>query len=415
VLTGDLVQVRIKGKTIHPRLVPPDDPRLLELAGTILGAFHEACAEAATRGHLTGRLRELAAERTDHKLIGGLGKVLLDQCDFDTVSPLPPAELRALVFGRAAERGPLDIVAGPLGHTTAADVLAEVAAELETTSLALQQALYADLKDEQVLVKYRGPGPDAVDGPERLLHRYNVALVQALLLRASSLRVKLAGPDPKRLRQLFRYVKFFQLMYRLERVPSEDPSGADGVILELDGPQSLLRQSTRYGRQLATFLPAVLLQPGAWRVEAEVLWGKRRLRKELRLNHKAGLRSHYRDTGTWISRTEQWFVERWEAVSPDWSMGPGELIELGGQRALVPDLTFRKDGRTAHLDIVGYWRKGYLRKRLAETPDHVILAVSKRLAGDKVALPKTLQKQVLLFAEVIPVNEVVRRLEAIAR
>ena len=96
-LTGDLVQVRIKGKTIQPRLVPPDDPRLLELAGTILGAFHEACAEAATRGHLTGRLRELAAERTDHKLIGGLGKVLLDQCDFDTVSPLPPAELRALL------------------------------------------------------------------------------------------------------------------------------------------------------------------------------------------------------------------------------------------------------------------------------------------------------------------------------
>ena len=134
----------------------------------------------------------------------------------------------------------------------------------------------------------------------------------------------------------------------------------DTLSLEIDGPQSLLTASTRYGMQLATFLPAVLLQTGAWALEAEIRWGKRRLRKQLVLDDTAGLVSHYRDTGAWTSRTEQWFRERWDrADTQGWRLEPGTLLDLGDQRVLVPDLTLHKDGRTAHLDIVGYWRAGW--------------------------------------------------------
>jgi len=410
VLTSDLLRTRIQGRRIAPSFIDPSSERLNGRADELLQIFTRAAAESWTRGQLTAGVREVEGTATDHKLIRGLAKVLTDACTFETISPLPPAELRARVFAHAARTGPLALRAGLTGRRTADTVLAEIGAELPPpegggawTPAALQRALYADLKDEQLLTERAGPR-DA----RALLHRYNTALVQALLLRASRVEVSLTRPAPKRVRQLVRYLKFFQLMFRMSREDGQ-------VDLVVDGPQSLLRQSTRYGLQLATFFPAVLLQPGAWSLEAELRWGKRNLRKQLLLSSARGLVSHYRDRGAWRSNIEQWFEERFTAAQTDWVMGPGEPLNLGQQSVLVPDFTFRKDGRVGHLDIVGYWRRGYLRKRLAGTPSNVIVAVSRQLSGETGALPQTLQRRVLGFAKVIPVKKVLERLEMVAQ
>jgi hypothetical protein len=168
--------------------------------------------------------------------------------------------------------------------------------------------------------------------------------------------------------------------------------------------------------QLATFFPAVVLQPGEWDLKAEILWGrKRKLRKQLELSSTQDLVSHYRDTGTWRSQIEIWFEERFAKLDTDWELLPGQPIDLGEQQMMVPDFSFRKGNRIGHLDIVGYWRKSYLKTRLERTPDHVILAVSKGLSGETKALPKTVQSQILSFAKVIPAKDVVERLEKISR
>ena len=409
-LTSDLIRVRIQSRRINPSFVDPEKPALLQRAGELLALYTRGTAEHWSRGHLKQEIRELEGTSTDHKLLRGLSKVLEDKCDFETVCPMEPSRLRDLVFRHAARTGPLFRHAGPTGRRTAHTVLAEIASQIEQpedgrvwTPADLHRALYADLKSEQLLTTFSGPTT-----PTDLLHRYNSALVQALLLRATGLTVHLEAPDPKRLRQLIRYLKFFQLMFRLSRTD-------ETVTLSVDGPQSLLKQSTRYGLQLATFFPAVLLQPGGWELEAEVLWGrKRKLRKQLTLSHQRGLRSHYKDRGSWRSNIELWFEERFQTLDTPWTLAPGVPLDLGGQSLLVPDFTFRHGARVGHLDIVGFWRRGYLRQRLAQTPPNVILAVSRNLAGESRALPKTLQRQIIEFAKVIPGPAVVERLEAVA-
>ena len=205
-----------------------------------------------------------------------------------------------------------------------------------------------------------------------------------------------------------RALKFHQLMYRFT---SHSP-----MTLRVDGPQSLLKLSTRYGMQLANFFPTVLLQPGPWRLKAEVLWGrKRKLKKVLSVHSTDGLRSHYRDQGTWTSRTETWFEERFAQYETAWQLSPGQPIDMGGQQMMVPDYTFEHEGRVGHLEIVGFWRKAYLEKRLKALPDNVILAVSSKLASDKTKLPAKVQAQIIKFAEVIPPKKVVDKLEAVAR
>ena len=218
-------------------------------------------------------------------------------------------------------------------------------------------------------------------------------------------RLHLTREEPKRVRQLYRAMKFHGLMYRVH-------TEGDELVLEVDGPGSLLQQSTKYGLQLGLFLPTVLLLPGPWRIIAELKWGQRGLRKQLELDHQAGLTSPARDIGAWKSRVEEYFEERFKELASGWEMSPGEPLDLGGQELLVPDFTFRKGGKVAHLDIVGWWRKAYLKRRLSALPANVVLAVSRRLAGETGG---ELPERVVGFAEVIPAGKVLERLEMVAR
>ncbi len=401
-LTGELVRVRVDKKNLLPRYINPADTRLLERAEALVGVMTQSLEQGATRGEITEQVRDLAGTETDHFFTRGLAKLLMDRGEFETISPVEPVQLRKLVFGAAVAMGPLAREAGPTERRTAQDVLQRVATELECTPEVIARALYADLKDHQILTSARIPTAQA------LLHRYNVALVQALLLKASWIEIEFTQINPKYVRQLMRALKFHQLMYKFT---SQEP-----ICLRVDGPQSLLKLSTRYGMQLANFFPNVLLQPGGWSLKAEVLWGKKRkLKKVLQVDSEAGLVSHYRDQGTWTSRTETWFEERFLKLDSPWSMGPGEPIDMGGQAIMVPDFTFERDGRKGHLEIVGFWRKGYLEKRLKALPDNVILAVSSKLASDKSGISAKVEQQVIRFSEVIPPKKVVDRLEQVAR
>ena len=161
--------------------------------------------------------------------------------------------------------------------------------------------------------------------------------------------------------------------------------------------------------QLALFLPGLLLVPTPWSLKGVIQWNKRK--KKLELDHNAGMQSHYKERGVWRSDAERVFEERFKAKDTGWSIGPGALIKLKGQRILQPDFTLKKGTRTVHLEIVGFWRKGQLSSLLKDCPDNVFLLVSKRLAGDKSGIPQNIAKRVVPFAEVIPISKVLEAIE----
>jgi predicted nuclease of restriction endonuclease-like RecB superfamily len=396
-LTGDLIRVRIQKGELVPGYIDPASPRLLERAEELLALFREGVGRR--RVELDEEVDTIVGDGVDHKLTRGLVKVLIDRSEFDVSAPVPPAQIREKVFKLAAARGPLGAHVVEGGRPTTADIWREAGADLGVDPGALEASLYADHADQQVLTAVDVPSP------EWLLHRYNVALVQALLLKATELRVELRRPEPARTRALLRSVKFHQLIFDL--LPK-----ADGYDLVLDGPASLFSQTTRYGFALAKFFPSLLLAP-AWEATAKVDW---RGPRQLRLNASAGLRSHYQDRGVWESRESVWFEERFRALDSGWTLDREVLpLDQGGEGAAVPDFRFRKDGRTAWLEILGFWRKGSVARRVAllrrHGPPNLVLAVSRRLAAEEGDLPDA----VVPFAEVIPAREVLRRIVAVAR
>ena len=399
-ITGPLLRARSTRKEVRPSFVDPKSPRYREQAEALVALGHEAVQRAWSRGRLTEEIEErIVGNRVDHKLLRGLARVLSDRCDFDTCAPLPPPELRARLFLGGRVRGG----AGPGGAETAQDRFGSLAQELGCSPQEVERGMFADLKENQVVLRCK------VDSADWLLQRYNVALVQGLLLHAMRVEIELDAPEGKRARQLFRYIKFHQLMHRIR--PRKG-----GFQVTLDGPASLFRLSTRYGMALANFFPALLLQTGPWRMEAKLKY--KRLHRPMRIDHGQGLRSHLPDTGTWLSREERWFEERFLALDSGWELSRGgEIIALGRGDVLVPDFSFRREGRVAMMEVVGVWRRGYLERRLDLLRSHgrpeLLLAVSRKLLSDKGKLP-ALGSEIIPFSSAIPAREVLKAVERVA-
>lgn len=401
-LTSDLLRARLHKGELRLGYLDSSDRVLKEQAAGLIAMFREHVGQP--RGALDDALTELLGENTDYMLHRGLAKLLEDRSEFETHSKVDPVQLRRRVFESSAAVHPVARREGDLLHTvTRASVLQQIATEFSITPEEVEQALYADLKREQKLLSF-----DEID-PTALLHRYNVALAQAVLYRATSLQIEINEKDPQRVRQLFRFVKFFRLLCHAEPTPS------GGYVLKLDGPTSLFQQSTKYGLQLAEFLPALLLCEG-WSLSAEILWGDERKRVLWKLDAGSGLRSHYQDKGVYVTDEEAHFVKRFTALSKSWVLEKRpEILELDGRGVLVPDfVAVHPDGREVLLEIVGFWRKAYLEARIEllekHAPPNLILLVSERLRASEDKLAES-PAGVVFFKDVIPAKEVIAKCE----
>jgi predicted nuclease of restriction endonuclease-like RecB superfamily len=321
------------------------------------------------RGDLEEALSDYEGESLDYPVIRGLAKTLSDGCRFASDPAIEPGALRGQLFLRAAERGP--VVARPdlLHHTTRDEVIAEAAAELGLTTQTVEEALYADLNEEQVLQEV----PQV--SPRELIERYNLELARGLLYWASEMRI-FVGDGYK---DVFKFIKLFKLMHTIReaRGVRGKPGRIGGYEITLDGPISPFVQATiRYGRQMAKFLPALLLCRN-WKMEADIhipspagMKNTQKGRLLYRLDPRSGLRSHYRGSGPFDSKLEADLAGEFEAkysrARRQWELRREDEVIPLGDTVMIPDFSFThvKDGRRALLEIVGFWHPNYLRRKV---------------------------------------------------
>jgi predicted nuclease of restriction endonuclease-like RecB superfamily len=245
---------------------------------------------------------------------------------------------------------------------------------------------------------------------QRLIDRYNVALAQAVLLRSVVVTVEVKNERPARYRQLFRRLKFHRLLYRVEG------SMRDGYLFRIDGPLSLFSATTKYGLQVALFLPA-LLRCSDFRLDAEVRWGPRREPRSFRLESRDGLVSHQADIGTYVPAEVTAFLERFRQVAPSWEISEcTDFIELGREGVWVPDYraVHKATGTDVFVEIVGFWKKSSLERLTRLLPQYgpprFVLAISERLKVDEESLQE-LQGPILRFKEIPNASELAMLLD----
>jgi predicted nuclease of restriction endonuclease-like RecB superfamily len=391
-LTGNLVRVKTTSKgRIAPLYLERHGAQWLETAESLLLIFREGVG--MTRGELDDEVHELLGEGLATLAHRGLAKVLEDRAEFEVVADAPPEVLREKVFSAAAEYRRMLKSAAQRAAFRRDEVLTLVAKELELEPEKIAASLFADLKDENRMLRFEDLSA------QRLIDRYNVALAQAVLLRSVRVTAEVRNEKPARYRQLFRRLKFHRLLYRVEG------SMADGYALQIDGPLSLFSATNKYGMQMALFLPA-LLHCADFRLDAELRWGPKREPRTFHLESRDGLISHQADAGMYTPAELGAFLERFRQVAPAWEVTEStDVLELGREGVWVPAFRFvhKASGIDVFVEVLGFWKRASLERLLRLLPQfgpkRYVLAISDRLKVDEEAI-ESLSGPVLRFKEI---------------
>jgi predicted nuclease of restriction endonuclease-like RecB superfamily len=372
-LTADHVRASQRAGHLKGRaLAGPERARAEELAA----GYIEIAADSVGAAHhelkdLWGAI-EVPVKET--KLAAGLLKLVEDACEFEAESPIEPRALRSEVFALAAAKRKGLAEEERFDRNT---VLSAAAAQHGVQAPEVERALFSDLKSEHRLLK--APTLNA----KALVDQYDLAQLQAVLLRAVLVRAEVRCASTATYRNIFRKLKFRRLLFSLEELPG------GGYRIDIDGPFSLFESVTKYGLQLALMLPA-LLAADSLKLEAEVRWGKARKPLTFTLEQKA--QAPLNDDAGTASDEVAALHEAFEKLGSTWRVTPAEhILELPGVGLCVPDLRFQHpSGTTVFLEVMGYLSRDAVWRRIELVekgmPTKVIFAVSTRLRVSEAVL-----------------------------
>lgn len=392
-LTADLVRVRKRNGQLHViGLNGKAKQRALELAAVLLSLAAEQ--EGKTYAHLREAWETVPTAPSERKLNLGLQKLIEDECEFEEHAALEPVALREQVFLAAAQarRG---------GDFERESTLAKVGAALDVTPDAIDKALYSDLRSEHVLTRVCRLSPDAV------VERYQSGMYQAVLLRAVNVRAVIHCREPSAYRDVFRTLKFRRLLFTMN-------AQEKGYELLIDGPFSMFESVTKYGLQLALAFPA-LRRCDSLQLTARLRWGKQREELAFEYEHKGAIEDACKDT---LPDEAQAFVDAFTRTKSAWSVAVNDtVLHLPGIGMCVPDLVFRSGKERIYLEIMGFWNRDAVWKRveLAEhgLPEKVVFAVSSRLRVSEEVLSDTDRASLYVYKGVMSPRAVIDKLESL--
>jgi uncharacterized protein len=397
-LTADLVRATRRGQTLVVRqLAGKQRQRAQELATAYLEIARGQCG--ATQHDLAAAWAEVEVAPSETKLAAGLQKLIEDGCEFEAEGALDPRQLRSQLFLAAAEaRRSL-----PVGERfDRGSVLARLGEAHGLDPEQLARALYSDLKSEQRLLRAPEASGDALVGT------YDLAQLQAVLLRAVKVTANVVCATPHAYRELFRKLKFRRLLFQIQ------PLESGGHRIEIDGPFSLFESVTKYGLQLALLLPA-LLQADRLELEAQLRWGKARTPLTFPLSQRSSEAPDPEEAR--LPDEVEALRAAFEPERDGWRAEPAQqILNLPGMGLCVPDLRFvHRQGAVVFLEVLGYWSRDAVWRRIelvqAGLGEKLLFAASQRLRVSEAVLEDHPSGALYVYKGTLSAKAVIERLD----
>ena len=432
-LTLQLLRVRTRNGAIYPLFCTREDD--IELAKKMIQEFEQTWKNKEKKAVLEDRISamEESDAGSDYKLVRAFYALLERRCKFksresnsdndgETSSTIPiidPPRIRKAVFEESSKRG------FALTELERVEIADSVASKLHLPSHdVVLKALWSDLDDNLILDYF-----DAID-PEALVGWYNLSLMQTLLFNCTKLDFYISGGS--NWKRVLRSVKRLGLMYHLQQPRQQEENR---IICSLEGPLSLFKLTDRYGTLLAKLLPSIIFpldkkrevsSGGEWHLDAwivrKTMDGRKIYEFKISKNEIPELMtdpfssipsssvtekeltgpsssSLYNDYNNFDSAVEEKFAKRFEQAETGWRLTrePDPLV-LSNGGAFIPDFMFEKYNKKIYLEIVGFWTKEYLERKLQKLAD-IFVSADSRKKGNNNNNDKT---DLLLF---IAVNE----------
>src|ERR687894_1191349 len=479
-LTLQLLRVRTRNGAIFPLFCTKEED--IELAKKIIHEFEQTWKTKEKKAALEDRIStiEESDAGSDYKLVRGLYALLERRCTFKSsdsnsngdigtnntvINPsIDPPRIRKEVFEESSKRG------FALTELERREIADTVASKLHLPSHdVVLKTMWSDLDDNLIIEHF-----DTI-GPEALVGWYNLSLMQTLLFNCTKLDFYISGG--LNWKHVLRTVKRLGLMYHLQQPQQQQQQQQENrIICSLEGPLSLFKLTDRYGTLLAKLLPSIIFTSdksrergsyrdgggGEWHLDAWIVRKTMDGRKifEFKISNNeipqlltdpylsfphafstekeevAKLPSPNYDKNSFDSAVEEKFAKRFEQAETGWRLTrePDPLV-LSNGGAFIPDFVFEKYDRKIYLEIVGFWTKEYLERKLQkladifvsvdsrkkrnnkDKTDPLFIAVNEDFACSKSSFSSIVPKEQLIFYknDTVPVKPILDYLKSIDR
>ncbi len=480
-LTLQLLRVRTRNGAIFPLFCTQEED--IELAKKIIREFEKTWKTKEKKAALEDRIStiEESDAGSDYKLVRGFYALLERRCTFKSsdsdsngdigtsntvINPsIDPPRIRKEVFEESSKRG---FALTELEREEIADTVASKF-HLPSRDVVLK-TMWSDL-DDNLIIEHFDP-----IGPEALVGWYNLSLMQTLLFNCTKLDFYISGG--LNWKHVLRTVKRLGLMYHLQQPQQQQENR---IICSLEGPLSLFKLTDRYGTLLAKLLPSIIFASNKsrerdgdgdgsseWHLDAwivrKTMDGRKIFEFKISNNEIPQLladpylsfprgfstekeevvkssSSPYYGNNSFDSAVEEKFAKRFEQAETGWRLTrePDPLV-LSNGGAFIPDFVFEKYDRKIYLEIVGFWTKEYLERKLQKLADIFIssdrrknkittnnnnhkkvdllfIAVNDDFACSKSSFSSIVPKQQLIFYknDTVPVKPIIDYLKSIDR
>jgi predicted nuclease of restriction endonuclease-like RecB superfamily len=405
----ELLRVRISSKMNQIRPVFCDYENELSLPSKIIKMYEEMAEKKVSKANVDENVSKLEAKYTDYKLVRGICHLLEQRGGYASYT-LPNIAfsgkgnnntnnaifLRRNIFEESSRKG------YPVTENERKYILQRVASKNKLTIDELELAMWNDLDKNKYLKNF-----DSLT-PLQLVAWYNISILQTLLFNCVKLEFSVYGGF--NWKKILRKIKQLGLMYFLyneSNLKSNNQTKNQDMLLEsindkriictVDGPLSIVRLTDRYGMAMAKLIPLIIFTD-RWSIDATIL---RKSMKGIKKTHNFRLSNRDKDLpifdashiashahlqseadseiglsfnkyimDNFDSNVEKKFMDKFLKFSTDWQLArePDQLI-LSDGKAFIPDFVFEKYGVKVYLEIVGFWTRDYLKRKLEKIKD----------------------------------------------
>lgn len=280
---------------------------------------------------------------------------LLDDAGVYHKATADAAALRKRVFELSAAMHPIVETREGIFEKSLDDAHRLIADQIGLPWAEIADALFADVIELQRLRTF-----DETLEPHQLLARYNVAQTQTVLYKATVVRLDFAQHAPF----IVRRAKLAGLMHRIQRFERAD---GPAYSMILDGPGSVLRESSRYGVRFAQLVPSLLCCDG-WQLTAKIRSPGQHDDRAFRfeLSPADGLRGERGEPDDFDSELERQIEQQWRNAPVDgWTLQRDREFLTLGQQVYTPDfvLLHLQSHRRIFIEVLGFWTPEYLREK----------------------------------------------------
>ena len=328
-------------------LTARDEPWIRTLTGALdglVGRTDHELKEAFAR-RILPMCCEMGAPRS---AVAGVRHVLDPYYPRQVMASARPAEIRQTLFEQATLQPSRE------------QAIERAAAILGIAPQEVMPGLFADRLKARTIGE-----PTELPGSCEIAQRYNLSLLQGIVQYAEQLRIYAR----QQLRAVVRYAKLRRLIttYRPE---------SDRCMVELSGPLSLFRHTTKYGHALAQFIPSVLTTAG-WSIEAQCRLraaddfspGPRNpppQRRRMIVRCTAGdpiasVHALPRETDSALERALMRDVRR---LGGDWMIERETDAVQAGSAVFFPDFTLTRGKQRVLVELVGFYTPEYLTRKI---------------------------------------------------